>query len=241
MNNLLKISFSFFVFSLAGLANLTFASGALTPVTPVIPVIPASQNTPASLLTQYLNQINQFSADVTESLITDSGESVKNVGHVWIQKPGKFRYEIHNPEVQTFVSDGKNLYNYEPDLMQVIVRPLDQSISQTPLLLLSGSGEDLAKLFKITEIAGATGDLPDEKVQAFLLIPLDQEGLINQVVLTFRVKNIANTENILESLKVSNSFGQTTVLYFSHIVQNQAAPLDKFIFTVPQGVDVLGG
>ena len=182
---------------------------------------------PGDLLASYLKNLNQFSADISETLKTDSGQNINNTGHVWIQRPNQFRYEIHSPETQVFVSDGKNLYDYEPDLMQVIVRPLDQSISQTPLLLLSSGALGLENKFKISFLNA-------EDHHQFLLIPLAQDGLISQVVLIF------DAENIPEKMQVSNSFGQVTALNFSNVVENQKIPKEKFEFTAPKGVDVLG-
>lgn len=182
--------------------------------------------TPGDLLASYLKNLNQFSADISESLKADSGENINNTGHVWIERPNKFRYEINSPETQIFVSDGRNLYDYEPDLMQVVVRPLDQSISQTPLLLLSSGALGLEKKFKISFLN--SGDN-----HQFVLIPIAQDGLISQVVLSFDPKNIP------EKMQVSNSFGQITELSFSKVIENQKIDQNQFEFTAPKGVDVL--
>ncbi len=205
---------------IGGVANP--ASSSLKPINVSVKLV-----TPGDFLVSYLKNLNQFSADVSENLNTDSGGGINNTGHVWIERPNKFRYEINSPETQVFVSDGQNLYDYEPDLMQVVVRPLDQSISQTPLLLLSSGAVGLEKKFKISFL-----DSGDD--HQFLLIPLAQDGLISQVILSF------NQQNIPEKMQVSNSFGQVTELSFSKVIENQKLDQALFKFIAPKGVDILG-
>ncbi len=174
-------------------------------------------------LAQKLSGLQSFSADITQTMGSDSGESMVSFGHLWVKNPGKFRYEIASPNAQIFVSDGQKLYDYEPDLMQVVIRPLDQALSETPLLLLSGGTESLEKLFSVQETIQGQ----------FILTPLDSDNLISQINLSFK-------NNLPISMEVINSFGQATQIGFSNVIENKPMSESQFKFTIPNGVDVLG-
>ena len=48
-------------------------------------------------------------------------------GTVYYRKPGRMRWEFEGQDQELIVSDGKQIYSYQPDLNQVIETPLDQA------------------------------------------------------------------------------------------------------------------
>lgn len=169
-----------------------------------------------------LYHFKSLSADVTQTMETGSGQLVKSSGHVWILRPGKFRYEVSAPTKQLFLSGGKKLYNYEEDLMQVIVSNLDKNLSQTPLLLLSGKQQDLSKLFAIKTLAKGK----------YQFKPKGQDSLISSITMTFQDQKPV-------SMMLANSFGQITSIQFNHVQINPKLDPSLFVFVPPKGVDVL--
>jgi len=179
-------------------------------------------------LARKLGNFKTLSADISQVMQTDTGQTTTSTGHIWIKQPGKFRYEIDAPESETFVSDGKDLYDYEPDLMQVVVRPLNQSLSETPLLLLSGGVDQLEKIFVVKESSKANLETQ------FLLVPREKDALISQLILIFKGENPS-------AMAITNSFGQTTTVNFSNINKNTTISDSQFKLNLPKDVDVLGG
>src|SRR3954467_14868280 len=53
-------------------------------------------------------------------------------------RPGKFRWTYEKPFDQLIVGDGRNVWVYDKDLNQVMVRPLDAALGSTPAALLAG-------------------------------------------------------------------------------------------------------
>ncbi len=61
-------------------------------------------------------------------------------GRLYLQHPGKFRWDYVKPSEQVIVADGKQIWFYDKDLAQANVRDMDTSLASTPASLLSGSG-----------------------------------------------------------------------------------------------------
>src|SRR3989338_5265990 len=87
-------------------------------------------------LNQLLQSFHSMSANFTQNITDNQGNQSMATGSLIIQKPNQFRWEEVSPNEQLFISDGKKLWNVEPDLEQVTVSALSQNLSTTPLLLL---------------------------------------------------------------------------------------------------------
>ena len=61
-------------------------------------------------------------------------------GRLYLQKPGKFRWDYSEPSEQLILADGKQIWFYDKDLQQANVRNMDASLANTPAVLLSGGG-----------------------------------------------------------------------------------------------------
>lgn len=169
-----------------------------------------------------LARFHSLSASFTDTLTGQQGNTQTSAGKVWIQKPNRFRWQVETPNKQLFVSDGKQLWNYEEDLQQVTVHPLDAQLSQTPLLLLSGKVANVNKLFTVVDLGS----------QRYQLTPKQQGGLIKQILLQF-------VGNKLRQLRLINTMGQVSTIHFTHVEINTPLPATLFQFTPPKGVDVL--
>lgn len=148
-------------------------------------------------------------------------------GVLIMQRPGKFRWDYRQPYQQQIVADGKRLWVYDVDLAQVVVKPMDEALGDTPALLLSGSGL-LAERFDVAEL-GEQGDGLDW-VQ---LIPRQVDTGFNELRLGFGKRD-------LERMDLKDNFGQVTRLVFSNMQRNVKVHADTFRFVPPEGVDVVG-
>ncbi len=168
-----------------------------------------------------------FEADFAQKLVSDKGEVRQQVsGKVYLQRPGLFRWDYSVPYEQMIMADRRKLTIYDADLEQVTIRAIDESISQTPAVILT-SDSDLDENFYIFELD------PKDGMQRVELAPRGEGSSFVRVKLGFR-----NSDLVFMDLE--DSFGQNTIIHLTHIKRNQALPKDVFEFEIPEGVDVVG-
>lgn len=152
-----------------------------------------------------------------------SGREVQSPseGHFRFMRPGRFEWVYEKPYAQTITSNGKSLWVFDPDLMQVTVRDITNSMEQTPAGLLFG-----ATNWEST----ATLTLKDDHtVHADFL---QKEGGFEQADIVF------GAQGVLERLVLVDNFGQQTEVVFTAFTKSSQTA-DSFEFKVPKGVDVL--
>jgi len=149
-------------------------------------------------------------------------------GTLLMQRPGKFRWDYRLPYEQQIIADGKRLWIYDMDLEQVIVKPLDAALGDTPALLLSGDSS-VAQRFDIKELTDRNDGL------------LWVELLPKQADTGFNAVRLGFDKHSLRSMELVDGFEQTTRLVFSNVKTGITLPADTFVFVPPEGVDVIGG
>ena len=186
---------------------------------------PAPQAAPA-LLRAFLAETVTLEADFSQVLLeADSDRTRVSEGRFYLHRPQRFRWDYESPAPQLVVADGEHLWLYDPDLEQVTVRRLDESLSSTPAMLLSGQGS-LEDSFEM----GAA--YREDGVDWVELAPRGEATDFSGVRVGFR-------DGVLASMELIDALGQVTVINFSGVVVNE--PLDPalFVFIPPPGADVL--
>ncbi|WP_286010007.1 outer membrane lipoprotein chaperone LolA [Larsenimonas salina] len=180
----------------------------------------------AERLTTLLKPLNSYSADFEQHIVNEQGASQQDSsGHMWLSRPGRFRWEVNSPYRQVVVSNGQKVYMYDPDLEQVTIRPLDERVTHTPALLLSGQASELTENYSVSRRQqGGT--------EIFSLTPKSNDSLFEGMELTFR-------GDTLSGLDLSDSTGQRTDITFSNQTPNERISPDTFNFKVPDGADVI--
>src|SRR5277367_2676084 len=88
---------------------------------------------PAADVEQYLNGLNSWSADFTQTIDDGHGNVMRSAaGRLYLQRPGKFRWDYSQPSEQLVLADGKQIWFYDKDLQQANVRDMDASLANTP-------------------------------------------------------------------------------------------------------------
>ena len=124
------------------------------------------------------------------------------------------------------VADGQRIWIYDPELEQVTVRRLDDTLSATPAMLLSGEGK-LADNFKVV------GTKRENTVEWITLEPVRTDTDFKSVTLGF-----VGAE--LRHMQLADKLNQTTSLDFADMKSNQPLDSQRFTFTPPPGADVIG-
>lgn len=180
----------------------------------------------AARLTQLLDKSKTISANFSQLTLDGSGTQLQETtGQMSVQRPGLFYWHTDAPAEQVVVSDGKNVTLWDPDLEQATIKKLDQRLTETPALLLSGDVSKISQSFDIT--SKEQGDVMD-----FVLKPKTKDTLFDSLRLSFR-KGLVNDMQLIDSV------GQRTNILFSGVKANEAIPASKFKFDIPKGADVI--
>lgn len=148
-------------------------------------------------------------------------------GTLLLQRPNRFRWDYTQPYQQQIVADGQRLWIYDVDLEQVIVKPMDAALGDTPALLLSGGG-DVSERFEISAITDR-----EDALQWVRLIPKQADTGFREIRLGFGPQHLL-------SMELVDGFGQQTRLVFSNVETGIELPEERFRFVPPKGVDVVG-
>lgn len=179
----------------------------------------------------------QRSYDATNDLKADfeqvytykvGGLTKRSTGRIFVQKPGRMRFDYLTPNKRHFISDGRSFWVYEPDQAQAFQESLAGSQSTAILNLLLGGG-DLKNDF-------AASLLPVDEVGRvrLQLLPREPAGAFRRVVLTldpasYRVLGVA----------WEDPTGNGNRMHLSSLEANVGLPAEGFAFTPPPGTRVI--
>jgi len=152
----------------------------------------------------------------------------RSSGSLMMLRPGRFRWDYREPYAQQIVADGERLWVYDADLEQVVVKPMDEALGDTPALLLSGDAT-APQRFVIHELPE-----PRDGLRWVQLLPRQKDTGFEELRLGFDARSLRRMELV-------DGFGQLTRLDFSNVQENVTLPADAFRFVPPKGVDVIGG
>ncbi len=214
--------------------------GAAAATEPAAPVpAAAAQSQPAqsqpTQLDAYLDHLKSLRASFVQTLADGQGREIdRATGTIIVQRPGKFSWEIH-PQTggsgaaaagQLMVCDGRNLWFFDRDLAQVTVKPVDQALSATPAMLLSGA-VDVRKNFTITPAGERLG------LQWVLVEPHGAEADFREALFGF-------DKGELKRMILEDKLDQTATVIFDKVERNAPVSAAEVSFTPPPGADVIG-
>ncbi|BCG24447.1 outer-membrane lipoprotein carrier protein [Pseudomonas tohonis] len=177
-------------------------------------------------LTEMLNKAQTITGRFSQLTLDGSGTQLQETsGELALKRPGLFRWHTDEPMEQLLVSNGQKVWLYDPDLEQVTIQTLDQRLTHTPALLLSGDVSKISENFEITHKEG--GDVVD-----FILKPKAKDTLFDTLRLSFR-------NGVINDMQLIDSVGQRTNILFLGVKMNQAIDAAQFDFKVPEGADVI--
>lgn len=187
----------------------------------------ASPGFAADLIADYFSGLNTFQSTFTQTVTDSNGERVQDAqGRVWMQRPGRFRWDYETPYRQLIVADGERLWTYDEDLEQATVEPVDEALSSTPAMLMSGF-KPLDEVMRWVETGSRDGKT------WYRLDPRQQDSAVEEVQIAFDGGQLAIIE-------VRDGFGNHTRIDFSDITRNQSIDPDRFRIQLPPGTDIIG-
>jgi outer membrane lipoprotein carrier protein len=177
-------------------------------------------------LQSYTGGLKTLQAGFTQTQFDDKMRQLEVAsGEFALKKPGRFRWEYKQPYKQLIVSDGKSLWIYDPELEQVVLKPLDQALGATPIALLTGE-QPLQEQFDIVELGNIDG-------REFLQLEPKVKDTDYGLML------LALSERGLEAMELKDRLGQVTRIEFLKPKPNESVDDSRFDFKPPKGVDIV--
>lgn len=136
------------------------------PVAPVAPVAPLSASNVVDRVQAFYVSIKQVSAKFRQSVTnaTFGGDPKTNDGNVYIQKPGKMRWDYFAAKKgnavrtkKSFISNGAYLYVIEYDNKQILKKSLENDLMPVAVSFLYGKGDLKADFTPELDTSGKYG------------------------------------------------------------------------------------
>lgn len=177
-------------------------------------------------LRRFFADVRSYSAGFEQTVVDEDGAATQqSSGRMWLQRPGKFRWDYATPYEQHIVSDGNKVWIYDVELEQVTVRTLSGALGEVPALLLAGKG-GLEESFAVAERGTKEG------LEWVQLTPKNKESGFDSISLGF-------SKGRLAAMEMVDGFGQTTRITLREPRENPIIDAAKFTFKPPAGVDVV--
>ena len=188
--------------------------------------LPAAAGSETDALQRFVEKVESVSATFEQVQKDDQGKVLQvSTGKLWLQRPAKFHWRYEKPYEQLVVCDGKQLWQYDPDLKQALVRPAGGTLEGTPAQLLTDRAS-LDKHFRI-EPAGSEGG-----AQKLRLLPKAADSDFKSVELWLK-------DGTPQRMRFADPLGGASEVTFSDIKSNAPIDAQQFTFAIPQGAEVI--
>lgn len=177
-------------------------------------------------LRSFVKNVQAATGDFSQQVFGAQGEpQAMQQGEFAFHRQGQFRWEVLQPYEQLVLSDGQFVYQYDPDLLQVTQRNVDEAIGTSPAAILFGSRR-IDDAFNLT-------DLPEKEGMQWLRAqPRSSDAGFEYVDIGFK-------DSLPARLELRDTFGQTTRIELDNIQSQDSIPAERFHFVVPEEVDLV--
>ena len=186
-----------------------------------VPGNPSGELALRTFLKNLRNLTGTFTQTVTVGGVEKKSEAAS--GTFAFSRPGKFVWEIRQPEFTSIVSNGRKVWIYDKALEQVTVQKLGKGVPVGILEVLLGES-DITRDFEVKDVS-------QDAVQAVQLVPKKDAGFV-RAVLSFE-------KDKLTECTVEDAFGQVSRYRFASLDASVRFTSKNFEFTIPEGVDVI--
>ncbi|MCH2557442.1 MAG: outer membrane lipoprotein chaperone LolA [Alcanivorax sp.] len=182
---------------------------------------------PTEDLLARLGDLRSLAGGFQQTVVGEGGERARDsAGTMEVARGNRFYWHTERPYEQLAVSDGRQVWVYDPDLEQVVVRPLTQDLGQTPALLFGGDPQAVSKAFSISEQSREGGRV------TYRLKPKGGDPLFDTLDVTF-------DGDTPRSMRLEDALGQKTIIDFRDLTLNGEPTPGRFQFEPPEGTDVI--
>jgi len=178
-------------------------------------------------LSERLDGLAAYAADFRQEIRGSQGQVIeRSTGHMLLLRR-QFKWVVDHPYPQVIVTEGDVLKVYDPDLEQLVIRPLSEALADTPVSLFTDKGVVLGDEFQVVEVT-------DEFGASYILSPNSPDTLYAEIRLRF-------SADTLVALTILDHLGQFTEILFTPAPESTVIQSSDFQLSVPPGTDVIGG
>jgi outer membrane lipoprotein carrier protein len=185
----------------------------------------------ARAVDNHYNQLKSFKGSFVE-IYHGPGVSRSESGTVWLKKPGRMRWEYHEPKEKLFLTDSENAYFYVPGERQARKTPLKKIDDiRSPLRYLLGK----TKLEKELDHLSLAPDIAPLQPANVVLrgVPKGMTDRISEVLLEI------SPSHQIARIVVRGVDDATTEFRFSEMQENVPLADSFFRFSLPPGVQMI--
>ncbi|KPD02013.1 outer membrane lipoprotein chaperone LolA [Moellerella wisconsensis] len=166
-----------------------------------------------------LNKVNSFHANFSQKVTSAEGDLIQEGrGELWIQRPNLFNWNMTSPDESVLISDGKDLWFYNPFVEQVTVTSLNDATNDTPFMLITRNNPQDWKQYSIIQ-----------QGNSFDLKPKQLNGTLKGFSIT------VSPDGTIEKFSAIEQDGQVSA-YQLNTQKNGPVDKSKFRLKIPQGV-----
>lgn len=178
-------------------------------------------------LDRFVDGLESFSAEFTQTVRDDTGYVLQESdGRMQLGLPNRLHWEVTEPFPQTIVSDGEDLWMYDPDLSQATVRPLGDAFDATPIAAIT-QPDRLDEHFRMS-----LRPVPGGDALRLVLVPRNEQADFTSLDLDL------TADGDLTRMAFRDIFGQETVILFHETERNGDLDPSVFTFAPPAGTDI---
>ena len=185
-----------------------------------------AQENAISELDSLLQEVDTLSADITQLIIqSDGGVLEESEILLHVKRPNGFYWETVSPFPELLVTNGTTLWNYQPDLEQVVIEDWDQDQTELAAQLLYGRTDSLIDEYYVIAINS-------EQSRSFELKPKSADSLYDLITINF-------VNDTLDLIYIQNNSGERTAWQFTSSRINIPMVDDLFEFSPPEGIEII--
>ena len=178
----------------------------------------------SSYLFNSIKKHQYFSANFEQTTLQEKKKRLIK-GEIRAHRSGIFKISYFEPLNEVMFSDGKDFYRFDPELEQLNVQPLEELLEETPVGLFTLSLEEIKELFIFSECRKNLNQF------SCLLTSKKEESFIKWI-------DIGVQNNVFNSFKYLDTFGQTVSLKFNNVSLNKISN-NEFKLNIPEGTDIV--
>lgn len=174
-----------------------------------------------------LSALQTLQGDFTQTTLDQDDTRLQEAaGEMVLARGNRFWWHTTEPFEQLAVSDGVTLWVYDVDLEQVIQKPMNDQIANTPALLFSGDPASVSGAFSV--------EVPErgDDTVVYLLRPKADDALFSRLEVRF-------TDERPVAMRLEDALGQKTLVEFIDLKVNRRVDEARFRFEPPEGADVI--
>jgi outer membrane lipoprotein carrier protein len=185
----------------------------------------------ARRLQSWLDGTRDLQGSFKQALLSGAfGTGIEERGRVWIQRPGRMRWDYLDPEHKVAILDDDKTWLYVREEQQLILGSLEEHGSLLPTLI--AAERPVLELFEADLVVSSVGE---DEPYLLELRPRSDADAFESVTLALRPPEFA-----IESAEVMDAAGNRMLYRFSKLRRNKGVPDGLFHFDAPGGTTILG-